>query len=365
MEPFNSPTPSAATAALDTLFNAAPAPAAPAAPQRAGTKPAAQPPVSNEPDAEASEPNTQFGAPEQPVSDAQEGASEKPESKWMEFAVTDETGRRRVRVDLNDQAALQRILPQAYGFRKMQAERDNLKKEVESARPKLKELEDNWNTLDRAFQDGGVEALVDLLGGKRGHYRELVNQEIQKANRMAGATESEREKMLLEERLSKMTRDNELREKRITEETARATKEREEAQLRSLESQVVPAFNKYRFAGKLGNEGQERAFDQAIWDQALRNLESLPETQQLNDAIIEAEFRKVSTAFNAAIGRKANQQARQVIDKTKQAAQTRVAAAATRNMGRPNSIQESMTNNIQKGGIAGLTAGLMDVLRSR
>ena len=149
------------------------------------------------------------------------------------------------------------------------------------------------------------------------------------------------------------------------EETAKASRDKEESQLRSVEAQVTPVFNKYRFAGQLGNAQQEAAFDRAIWDQALAKLEELPEDQPLTAAVVEKEFRSVYTAFQAAIGKKANAKAKAIVDNKKQEAASSVAVAATRGLGgQPQGQMDKMAASIRRGGVGGLTQGLMDIINS-
>jgi len=288
------------------------------------------------------------------------------EAKWLEFSVTDDQGRRKMKVDLNNTEQLKRMLPQAAGFRKMQAERDQHAAKLKTIEPRLQELESNWQTLETAYQEGGIEGLVDLLGGKAGHYKEWFQGEFSKHQRFMGATEAERRAIAAEEQVARLTKQQELREKRAKESEERAKGDREQAELRSVEAQITPVFNKYRFAGTLGNPTAEQAYDQAVWDQALKNLEALPEDQPLTNAQIDAEFRKVSTAFRAAIGKQANAKAKQVIDTKKAEAGSRAAAAATRGMGtQPGTNDQRMAANIQRGGIAGLTDGLLNALRGK
>lgn len=369
MEPFSkSSSESAGMAALNTLFGSTPS-------QGAGT-PAEQPSSSLTelpPDSTGeATPEAELGShgklgettDSTLAKDAPEGAPGTAEPSWFEFAVTDDKGRRKVKVDLNNKEQLARVLPQAYGFRKMQAERDVSRQKLEAAEPRLKELESNWQTLEKTYQEGGVEGIIDLLGGKKGHFSEWKKAEFAKETKYASASEIERQKMELEDRLARMERQGELREKNAKAEAERARGEREEAQLRSLESQITPAFNKHRFAGQLGDTSKEQVIDQAIWDQALKNLEALPETTDLTPALIEKEFRSIATTFKSVIGKQADAKVKQVIQGKKTAAQTQVAAAVTRSI-RPSQIEQSMQSNIRKGGISGLTAGLLDVLRSR
>lgn len=349
---------------LDALFPAAPAPAAPKDAGAADTQPT-QPTEPGAPIPEAGELGSLGDLPSDgptPADETQEAApAGKPEANFFEFSVSDENGRRKVKVDLSNRDALAKILPQAYGFRKMQVERDKAQAQLKEAQPRLAELETQWQTLERTYQEGGVEGLVDLLGGKKGHYREFLSAEIQKDARYKSATQAERERMDLEERVAKMQRDSELREKRAAEEATKAKTEREAAELTNLESQLVPAFNKHRFAGTLGNESQEQAFDQAIWNQAIANLEKLPDDQPLTSALIEKEFKTVATAFRAAIGKQASAQTKKVIESKKAAAQTQVAVAAQRGLAPQGA--DSMSAHIRKGGVGGLTAGLLEALR--
>jgi hypothetical protein len=288
------------------------------------------------------------------------------EAKWLEFQVTDESGKRKMKVDLNNTEQLKRMLPQAAGFRKMQAERDRALADLKTSAPRLQELETNWQKLEQTYQEGGVEGLVDLLGGKAGHYKEWRDAEFSKHQKFLGATEAEKRAMAAEEQVARLTKQQELREKRVKDSETRAAADKEEAQLRSVEAQITPVFNKYRFAGTLGNAAQEAAFDQAVWDQALKTLEGLPEDQPLTNAQIDAEFRKVSTSFRAAIGKAGAKKAKEVIDNKKADAQTRVAAAVTRGTGSPGKggVNERMAADIRRGGIGGLTDALMHTFRT-
>ena len=298
------------------------------------------------------------------ATETEQAASAKAEANPFSFSVTDDKGRRKVSVDLNDKEALARILPQAYGFRKMQAERDQHAAKLKDIEPKLADLESNWKTLETAYQQSGVEGVIDLLGGKKGHYKEFLQTEIQRDARYKTATEAERKLMDQEAEIAKLRKDSETRDKAAQEAAKAAATAKEQADLTNLEAQMVPVFNKYRFAGTLGDAGQEAAFDKAVWKQALDELIALPDEQALTAQLVDTTFRRVSTSFKAAIGKSASAQARASIAKTKDAAQTRVAAAANRALQPATDMTAQMTAGIRKGGIGGLTDGLMSILRN-
>lgn len=369
MEPFSSPsTESAGLANLSTLFSNDSAPASSSSKSGTPSSPANSQNQEAAPSNELGELGKLGEVPDSQPQEASESAEapeqEAQEPNWLEVPVTDDKGRRKVKVDLNNTEQLKKTLSMAYGFRKAVAERDSVSSKLKEMEPKYTELKTSWDTLENAYQSGGIEGLVDLLGGKQGYYSEWKRGELDKELRYQNASDSEKRELELREKLDKLEKESSLREKRASEEAKKAQTEREEAQLRNLESQITPAFNKHRFAGQLGDASKEARLDKAIWDQALQNLEALPDTTELTSAIIEREFKQIATEFRAIIGKQAQVQAKKAIENKKQAAQTQVAAAATRSL-KPSTIESSMQQNIKKGGIGGLTNALMDVLRSK
>ena len=360
MEPFVKPSNSAASASshLDTLFGSQGAQAeteAPVETQAPETPSHEASPVSED----QAQVEAQAESPDEAGQEAQAQAED-----WLEFNVTDGEGRKRVKVNLADRDQLQRILAQGYGFRKMQAERDQALKSAKTAEPRLKELEESWGALSQAYDNAGVEGVIDLLGGKAGHFKEWKQKEFERELKFQTASESEKSRIILEEKLAKLERESALREKRAQEDKAKAAQDREAATLKSVEAQVAPAFQKVRFAGTLGDAAVEQAYDQAIWDQALKNLEAIPENVPMTQKVVEAEFTRIANAFRKVIGEQANTKAKAVIESKKQAAQSQLAAKVTKNVG-PKSNTADMQKHVERGGISGLTDGLMSILNRR
>lgn len=366
MEPFVKPTTESISASnhLDTLFGGK-APQAPIETPPAGNSPveASQDPQAGEVDQGQQDPATE-GQVEQEASAVEAEPEAKPQEDWLEFNVTDGEGRKRVKVDLSNREQLTRILAQGYGFRKMQAERDQANRALQAAQPRLKELEESWGALSQAYDSAGVEGVIDLLGGKAGHFKEWKQTEFERELKFQTASQSEKDRILLEEKLAKLERESALREKRAQEAETKAASDREAAQLKSIEAQVTPAFNKHRFAGTLGDAAVEQAYDQAIWDQALKNLEDLPEHIPMTQQVVDKEFEKVASAFRKVIGKQAETKAKQVIESKKQTAQSQLAAKVTKSVGQKSNT-EDMRKHIERGGISGLTDGLLSILNRR
>lgn len=237
------------------------------------------------------------------------------------ITITDDKGRRRIEVDFNDKEQVKKYVQMAYGARKWQAERDKAQKEHKALAEKSKELEQNWELMNRVFSEQGEEGLIDLLRGRKGAYQEHVRKQIDRAKFLERASPEEiqaleaREAVAKQEReLARIREENEKFKKEVTE-------QKEQAEMRALESRVHPAFDKYRFAEKLGNPDDEHMFDEMLWNSALKRLEPYEEQGvAITPELVDREFRTVASAIRRRIGGLAEKKATRVVEAKKQEA---------------------------------------------
>ena len=259
----------------------------------------------------------------------QNAEAAKPSTSTKEIiTVTDETGKRRkVEIDWNDKEKIKKDLSLSYGARKWQAERDQAIQREKQLAAKHSEVSNNWNTLEQAFSTSGVEGLVDLLEGRKGAYKDSVRKQMEREKFLAEASPAEikalqeREEAELTRRdLEKLRQENEKFKQEITQ-------ERETAELRNLEARVHPAFHKYRFADKLGNEADEHMFDEMLWNTTLKRLEPYEEQGlDISPELVEKEFATVSSAIRRRIGQQAEKKVVRSVQQKKQEATENVQA---------------------------------------
>lgn len=257
----------------------------------------------------------------------QEAAKPSTSAKEV-ITVTDETGKRRkVEIDWNDKEKIKKDLSLSYGARKWQAERDQAIQREKALAAKHSEVSNNWSTLEQAFSTGGVEGLVDLLEGRKGAYKDSVKKQMEREKFLAEASPAElkalqeREEAELTRRdLEKLRQENEKFKQEITQ-------ERETAELRNLEARIHPAFHKYRFADKLGNETDEHMFDEMLWNTTLKRLEPYEEQGlEISPELVEKEFATVSSAIRRRIGQQAEKRVVRTTQQKKQEATENVQA---------------------------------------
>lgn len=292
------------------------------------------------------------------------GNDEAPKAvKVKEIIVTDDEGRKKLKVDFADEEKLTQYVQTAYaaqkGMRKFQAERDQANSRLQDIEPKYKDLEESWSSVETAYKQAGLKGLADLLGGA-GTYDKLIEREFSRRN----ATPAERERFDLEERMNRSEADRKRLEKQVQDNLSAAEKERDEAYNRSVASRVEPAFEKYRFAGKLGDPVAEHQVDQAIWSQTMEQLDEwgdayrkangLAATARIDvpREIVERSFRTVSANFQKIISKQAEVKTAAVLKQKKEAAAETAAVQATKGMARSNET-EAFKTNIRSGNIVG------------
>jgi hypothetical protein len=237
------------------------------------------------------------------------------------ITVTDETGRKRkVEIDYSNREQIKKMAAAAAGMRKFQAERDREIQSRKELETKLKERESDWSKLEEAFSKGH-EHLIDTLSGRQGAWQELVNKEIERREFLKHATPEELQAIKAQEQADLTRKELEKIRKENEEFKAKVQQEREEAELRSMESRVHPVFEKYRFADRLGNAQDEHLFDEMLWNSSLKRLEQYEEKGlDISPELVEREFKSVATALRNRIGAQAQKKAGQVVAQKKQEA---------------------------------------------
>lgn len=302
-------------------------------------------------------------APEDSESGETEQASSeaKPEAKTSGkevITVTDETGRRRkVEIDYSDRKSIRKAHEMMYGARKWQAERDHARQELQKVNSDVAELKQNWEALERAFQDKGEEGVIDLLSGRPGAYKQHIAKQLERAKFLEQASPEELEMFNAKEASERQMKELERIRKENEDFRKKISEEKEAADMSALESRVHPVFEKYRFADKLGDSNDEHLFDEMLWTSALKRLEPY-ETQglALTPDLIEREFRSVAMALRKRIGVQAEKKAAKVIEQKKQEATENVQSTLRAGY-KSSSTANEARDLINSGNITGLLKG--------
>lgn len=278
----------------------------------------------------------EFGEENLSPSDEQDNPSdEKAKEKALStedketIFVTDNKGRRRkVEIDYSDKARTKKAYEMLYGARKWQAERDQAINELKSFKEQSDSKVKNWDAISSAYEEGGVEGLINFIEGDDNAYASLVEKAIEEKNFLAKASPAEI--AALEAQKQKVQRDREIEKlrKEMEEMKSASERNREEAELKSLESQVHPVFDKYRFSGKLGDEATEHRLDRMLWREAMENLEQYGDDVELTPSLVAREFKKTSLELRKFINKETEKKVNKTIKAKKESATEHAQASA-------------------------------------
>lgn len=243
--------------------------------------------------------------------------------------ITDSKGRKtQLEIDFSNKDAIKKVYQDSSnfqnGFRKMQVERDQLKSQLDKHLNEVEPIRANFKMLDEAYQKSGVEGVVDLLESKSGGYKSWIDKQIERAEFRRNASPDELRALEQSDLANKYQREAEERTKEFADFKKSVEAERAVSEQAKLQSEVTPLFEKYRFAGKLGDEADEALFDKMLWKTAMDNLaEEYPEGNVKPEAV-EDEFRVVSATLRKRIQNQVEKTATKVVERQKQNALEKV-----------------------------------------
>jgi hypothetical protein len=291
------------------------------------------------------------------VGSAEAAAKPQTPSGKESITITDDKGKRKIEIDWENKDQLKKYVQMAHGARKWQAERDQAlgaKKELEG---KVASLSGNWDTLEQAYQSNGVAGLVDLLEGRQGAFDEWEKSRIDRHAFLQKASPEQKELLQLKEQEQKRQAEFDRRNKENEDFRNSITQEREQSEMKVLESTVHPSFDRYRFADKLGDANTEAMFDEMLWTSALKRLEPYEEKGiPLTADLVEKEFKAVSVALRKQINVQAEKKAAKVVEQRKQEA-TENAQAAVASGYRSSNVGKEAGDMIRQGNLTGLFKG--------
>lgn len=257
-----------------------------------------------------------------------------------EITITDDKGRRKIKIDLSDRDKNVKAHKLAYGARKWQAERDSERTSHAATKAERDSLKENWTSVEAAYRDKGVAGLVNLIEGKEDAYSAYEKSILSKYEARKGASADELDLLDSREREEKLSREISLARRENETTRAEITKEREAADMAALESQVNPTFERHRFAGRLGDKDDEHAFDTMLWNTAMDRLLPYETKGLLTQARIDAEFREVATRMRKRMQVQSDKSATRSADDKKTAVAAKVQSVAAGKVSGASSPEE-------------------------
>lgn len=269
--------------------------------------------------------------------------SETPDSEvvW----VKDAKGRKqKLEISYADREKIKKAYLQMAGMRKFQLERDEALKTRAELEAKHQALSSDFGKLENVYKEQGVRGLYELLGGS-GAWDKAVETELKQREYMAGLSPTERANHAMAEKEKSFQATQTALEKKYQQALEEIQRTNDSAIERSLESRLVPSFEKYRFKGKLGNDLGEDKIDKAIWTEVVNNLSEYPDNVELTQSLIDKEFREASLVYKGLLRDQAEKTVKTAVARKKEDAAQRVQVQVKKGIA-ANSMDQELKEDI-------------------
>ena len=262
-------------------------------------------------------------------SDESKDGEDKPSKAEVGVEEFDFKGKR-VAVDFADPEQRKKLVAQAMGMRQFQKERDDARAELKKAQETHgadKQDAQDFRKLSKGWEESGIEGLIRELTGGKQTWDQVYEAERQRRERIAKMNPAERAAYDAEQvraaekaRADKATAD-------LQKERDEIQKERDTAAKEKLQGYIEPAFERSRFAGKLGDEALEHELDEMLWAGTMGALNKLPDDTVLTPHLIRQEFARRAKALGRAIDKQSAKKSTESLNQKAAAAKKEAQAA--------------------------------------
>lgn len=298
--------------------------------------------------------NNTVSASESQTDESQNSSEEPAKSDKVEdieeITFTDHKGRRTVKVDFSDRDKVKKLASLAYGSRKFQAERDQFKQELAKEREDNQKLKTDMAKFEAIYEKEGLKGLALMLEGQEG-YESFLKEARAEQERWEEMDPAERRQILKDRELEAEREKSRQKDKDYEDRLAELDKRQREADERAFEAKLHPAFDRYRFHGKLGDPVAEHRLDTAVWNDVMDALQLYADKDiEITQAMIDKEFRKASQEWAGTVNRQVDKKTKVAVQKAKTTAQTKAQAKVSQGM-QTSSASEQFKKDMNSGNI--------------
>lgn len=258
-------------------------------------------------------------------SEPQEKSKAKVEDDRYEVV---EINGKKYRVDTQDKEQVRKAVRMAARMQKFQSEKDRLAAKLEARDKEFSELKGVLDRLEQYRDD--PKAMVKIFSGGKMDFDQVIKSEMEKARIREEATPEERAQMDLQEKLTHTENERKRLEKMLNDHLTEAKTAKAEAQLNSYKAKLEPAFEKLRYAGKLGDPVAEESIDRTLWRETISRLEEYPETVEMTQEMVNKEFKAVRAVLDKIVKIQADERVKKVSAERKAKAKETAQIQATR-----------------------------------
>lgn len=277
-----------------------------------------------------------------------EAGKKGPLPKIEKVRVNDGSGSREVDVDFSDRDTMRRYVQQAHGAMKLFRRGETMKRELAVAREEatgLRESAEKGEVLEEILSTEGHDSLIKHLTGKTLREHQDVHDRRSRWLADKNTTPEMKEELFRREAAEEVKRMRDFDAKKAERAKTSSDQKTVVAETAALQARVNPIFDKYRYAGKLGDPAREHRLDSMIWNEARNELDSILESgvKELTPELIAGVFREARDTLGVVIEKQAVKKASDI--RRKQAVKAKNAAASEARRG-ASRLSEQANNGL-------------------
>jgi hypothetical protein len=269
-----------------------------------------------------------------------------------------EIGGKKYSVDFSKPEEKKKLVAQAVGMRKFQAERDQARAElakVQESGKQDKQDADDFRKLSAAWEREGLDGLIKTLTGGKQTWDQVFDAERARRERIAKMSPAEKLAYEKEQEAATARAEKEKLADELNQTREQIKKEKEDADRSTLKGYMEPAFERARFAGKLGDETLEHELDEMLWEGTRAALSKLPDDVVLTPQLIRQEFARRAKALGRAIEKQSTKKTRETLTQKKAEAkeQAQLAMKSDAGAAKQSSRNRKIQAEAKKGNVLG------------
>lgn len=295
-------------------------------------------------------------------SDNQEHSEEISKLGVEEHWLTDEKGRRKVKIDFGSKRVRQQLAGAVGGMRKFKHERDE-------ALAKLKGFEDpeglpakklaKFEAMDKAYAADGEAGVLRELGVDVAAFVKAFNDKNAALEALKKDPAKWAEHQIAETKKAADAEVARIKKEREDERTARQ-KEVDEANQKTFDAARERAFSRFRLPESGKDSAVNKAMNEVFWDTFNARIERLPDDTVLDDAALAEIAGAAAKALNMKVQLKVAKGVKDEMDKRSRDATAAAQREARAGMGGRRAAKASkMEESLGKKGIKGFTVDFL------
>lgn len=306
------------------------------------------------------DPLASFMDDEEEQEDSSEESNEEAGSEESQEAGSEESGdvetvyvkdakgkRKKLQIDYSSKEKTKQAYLKAAGMQKFRQERDDVIGEFKQYKESVAEDLQLSNALQEAYERGGIDGLIELVGGE-GASEKYIEQKLSEKRIWEEATPAERQALEAQRRAERESKAKTELEKRLEEMEKKFQSKDVEYEEKQIEGLLHNGYSKYSFDGSLGDEQDEADMNDDLWYRVTRKLEDIPDDEQITKAAVDKAFREEASRLRRRYVKYGKKQASKAVKKQKKKAAESVQHSAKNKMAGQSSDSQARKDFMKK-----------------